>query len=417
MLFSSYKNTLITNKKELLVLVFILLFISLLSILHEYYKYKQFTSIEIVNTNANVLNIYPQDKFITLKLQTNEYTFFTKIKQKINIKKLKQINLYILTTNISFLDFLKGFYTKSFNIKTLNQKDNLKQIISHNISKQHTNKEIKELFNALFLAIPVSSVLREKVVDFGVSHLIALSGYHLGVLSFVLYWLLYLLYSPLHQKYLPYRNIKFDLLLATSIFLLIYVIFLSLVPSLLRALVMSFIALFLYRNNLKIFSFYTLLLIALIIFSFFPKLIFSLSLWLSIIGVFYIFLFIQYFSSLNKIIQFIIFNIWIYLALNPIIYQLFSIGSINQIYSIAFSICFTFFYPIELFLHLINHGDLFDKIIVYWLNLDLKLFTVTTSVYFTIYYLILSILSIYNKYSFIALNISSVIFSIFIFYF
>ena len=62
-------------------------------------------------------------------------------------------------------------------------------------NKKDLYDDIKELFNALFLATPINKSLRDKCVDFGVSHLIALSGFHLGVLSFVLYWVVYLFYK------------------------------------------------------------------------------------------------------------------------------------------------------------------------------------------------------------------------------
>ncbi len=409
-------NRLFNNIKQFYIFLFALLIIFLVNISYEYFKFSKFNSLEINNTTAIIKNIYPKKDYFVLKLSSTDYDFYTSISNnKQNLQKLDIVDIDLVTKKINFVEYLRGFYTKSININKIASKDTKLKNISNYISLQHQDERISQLFNALFLAIPISKELRDHCIDFGVSHLIALSGFHLGVLAFIVYWIFYFPYSYIHQKYFPYRNKKYDILLLSSIFLFSYLVFLGLIPSLLRAFVMYIFAIFLYRNNIKILSYETLLIILFIIISFLPKLLFSISLWLSIFGVFYIFLFLQYFSKLNKIIQFIIFNIWLFLALNPIIYQLFNIGSYHQIYSALFTIGFSLFYPIELFLHIINQGHILDPIIQSWLNIEPQLFKTNTSAYFTGFYLILSLLSIKFKESFWLLNLSFVGFFIYIF--
>ncbi|MBT6108163.1 MAG: ComEC/Rec2 family competence protein [Campylobacteraceae bacterium] len=414
--FDTEQNNLLLNKKQWYFFLFSLFIIFIINISIEYFKYKKFKNIEIQNQTAKVLSIYPKKDYFILKLKTSQFIFYTsKNDNKQNIMNQDTIDIDIITTEINFLDYLKGFYAKSMNIIKINTTSTLISKLSKDISKQHNNEIISELFNALFLAIPIKQSLRDQCIDFGISHLIALSGFHLGVLSFILYWIFYFPYKYIHQNYFPFRNFKYDLLILTSVFLFGYLIFLDLVPSLLRAFIMYIFAIFLYRNNIKLISFNTLAITLLLIIVFIPKLIFSLSLWLSIFGVFYIFLFLKYFSHLNKIFLFIIFNIWIFLALNPIIHQFFNIGSLHQIYSAVYTIGFSIFYPIELFLHLIGQGGLLDSFIELWLNIKTQTFNTTTSIYFTTYYLILSLFSIKLKEAFWLLHLSFIGFTLYIF--
>jgi competence protein ComEC len=416
MSFNIQSNKLLTSSKQWFLFISILFFIFSINLTYEYQQYKQFTSLEIQNNTYKVLNIYNKKDYYILKLKNKNHTLYTSISNNNkDIKTQDIVDVDIITKNIKFFDYLKGFYAKLVNINKINQSNNSLYAISSYIDQQHNNKQISELFNALFLAIPISPSLRDHCIDFGISHLIALSGFHLGVLSFIIFWLIYFPYNYIHSRYIPYRNIKFDILIITAIILLIYLVFLDLVPSLLRAFVMYLFGIILYRNNIKIFSFHTLAIVLLIIISFFPKLIFSISLWLSILGVFYIFLFIQYFSSLNKIIQFLLFNIWIYLALNPIVHQIFPSGSYNQVYSVLITIGFSIFYPIELFLHIINYGNILDPIIELWLNIPNETFKTSTSIYFTLFYLLLSLFSIKYKEAFYLLNMAFMGFFIYIF--
>lgn len=392
------------NKKEWFYIIFFLIFIFLCNTYYLYTKYQIFNENELHQSNNIVLNVYKKNTHNILKLQNNEFTFYTKSKNY-SIKKLDNLNITIVTKNISFIDYLKGFYANSFNInKNKIIRDDILKNISNNISNQHDNKEISQIFTALFLAIPMNNNLQETMAQYGISHLIAISGFHLGLLSFILYWFLHMLYSPFHQKYIPYRNKKFDILIFTSLLLFYYLFLLGNVPSLLRSFVMFVFALFFLRTNIKILSFSTLALVSLLIVSLFPKLLFSLSLFFSLAGVFYIYLFLQYFKNLNKVLAFLFFNVWLFLAINPIAHFFFQTVSIEQLYSPLFTILFSIFYPLELFLHIITYGDLLDVYIQAFLNMQIKSIDVTIAPWFFILYLILSFLSIFSKYSFFLLN-------------
>ncbi|MDN5052808.1 ComEC/Rec2 family competence protein, partial [Aliarcobacter butzleri] len=73
------------------------------------------------------------------------------------------------------------------------------------------------------------------ITAYGIAHVVALSGFHLVVLSFVIYWILYFPYKFFQDRYFPYRNRKLDILLITIAILFYYLILTDIVPSLLRS--------------------------------------------------------------------------------------------------------------------------------------------------------------------------------------
>ncbi len=403
------------NKKERVYFLLIILFLFLFNISILYNNYKSFKQDEIIETKATILNIYNKDKYNILKLKSNNFTFFTSIDKQSTYKKLQNINIYIVTKDINFYDYLKGFYTKSFNINIIENIPLLKNNINNFIYSQHINDDISSLYSALFLAINVNEQIRQLCSNFGISHLVAISGFHLGVISFVLYFLISLLYSPIHQKYFPYRNKRFDLLIVISIILFSYLLFVDLVPSLLRSFVMFIFGLFLLRNNIKILSFETLLIIVLIIIALFPKLLFSISLWFSVAGVFYIYLFLHYFKNLNKYFQFILFNFWIYFAMNPIVHYFFGTTSLEQLYSPIITLIFTLFYPLAAALHILNIGNLLDSLLELLLSYEVQTKEVFTPLWLFISYIIISLFSIFSKKAFVVLNILFLLFGLYLF--
>jgi len=402
------------NKKEWVFIIFCFLLLLFINLYSNYKSYKILTTNEIYTTHTKVINIYSKYNYDVLKLSNDNITFFTSTSKNTFIKN-DFISITILTKNIDFISYLKGFYVNSFNLYKINNPNILFYKLNNYITSQHTNKDIASLFNALFLAIPVDKSLQNQISTYGISHLIAISGFHLGVLSFVIYFILNFFYTTLHKNYLPYRNKKYDLLIITSLFMFIYLSFLSNQAPLLRAFVMYIFAIFTLRSNIKLLSFSVLSLCILLIISLFPKLLFSLSFWFSICGVFYIFLFLKYFKSLNKIFLFVFLNIWLYLAINPISHLFFPNTSLYQLFSPFLTIFFSLFYPIELFLHLFNYGDLFDKYISIFLNHKISTKDIFTNIYFLVLYVSVSLFSVKNKKAFIILNILIIIFNIYLY--
>ncbi|MFY4805564.1 ComEC/Rec2 family competence protein [Aliarcobacter butzleri] len=402
-------------KSKQIVTIFILFFALLINIILEYSKYLEFIDEEVFETKVEVLNIYQKDDFDILKLKTSNFEFFTNMPKNEKIKRFDLLNILIVSRNIDFIDYLKGFYTKTIYFDKLQKEQTFKDKIIKNIENNHQDEKIIELFNALFLAVPVSKELRDVITAYGIAHVVALSGFHLVVLSFVIYWILYFPYKFFQDRYFPYRNRKLDILLITIAILFYYLILTDIVPSLLRAFVMFCLGIYLLRSNIKILSYMTLFYTFLIVIAFYPKYIFSIGFWFSIFAVFYIYLFIQYFKNYNKWLLFIFFNIWMFLIFNPIVHYYFPQTSYEQFYSIPITIFFNFFYPAEIFAHIFGFSNYFDEYLKIFIEHKIYVYEVFTPLYFYILYLFVSFLSIWSKKAFILLNLLMIGFNIYMY--
>lgn len=342
---------------------FILFLITILivNLIYEYSSYKRFKNDYIFETKASILNIYPKDRFTILKLKGEGFEFFASFSKDNNFEKLDLINVVIDTRNISFFEYLKGFFTKVLYFDRVEKRYEFKDKILENIKNNHEDAMIIELFEALFLAVPVSKELRDVITAYGIAHVVALSGFHLAVLSFVIYWILYYPYKFLQDRFFSYRNRRYDILLITIFIMFYYLILTEIVPSLLRAFVLFCIGIFLLRSNMKIFSYTTLFYTFLIVIALFPQYIFNIGFWFSIFAVFYIYLFIQYFKNINRVVLYLFFNVWMFLIFNPIVHYFFPQTAIEQFYSIPITILFTIFYPLEIVAHIFNFSIYFDE--------------------------------------------------------
>ncbi|MGH2307684.1 ComEC/Rec2 family competence protein [Aliarcobacter sp. ERUVET-8] len=391
--------------KNSLFFTLFLLFVFMINILFNYLSYKELKKEYIFETKAEVLNIYPKEKFDVIKLKGDGFEFFASFSKDENIKKLDFLNVVFDTRNITFYTYLKGFFTKILYFERGEKNNSVKEKIIKNIEENHDDFMIRELFNALFLAIPVSSQLRDIITAYGIAHVVALSGFHIVVLSFIIYWILYFPYSFLQNRYFPYRNRRFDILLITMAILFYYLLLTDIVPSLLRAFVLFSLGLYLLRSNIKVISYLTLFYTFLIVIALFPQYIFNIGFWFSIFAVFYIYLFIQYFKNRNKILLYIFFNIWMFLIFNPIVHFFFAQTAIEQFYSIPITIFFTIFYPLEIVAHIFDFSIYFDKFLKIFLENKIYVYEVFTPLYFFILYILFSFLSIWSKKSFFILNI------------
>jgi competence protein ComEC len=412
---------LINNKKEWLYLFIIFLLFFSFNSYKEYNNFKEFSSDEIYQTSGKVLNIFPdkdQTKNTNIaKIETANFTFFTSIPNTIELKQSNHIEFIVVSQKVTFYDFVKGFFAPTFNVELLPSNPTIIENINQTILAQHQNSLIGNLFNTLFFATSLNKELQNLCAIYGISHIVAISGFHLGIISFVLFFIFNLLYSPIHQKYFPYRNKKVDILILISVILFLYLLAINLVPSFLRSFLMFLFGLFLLRSNIKLFSFISLFLVILIIIALYPKLLFSLSLWFSVAGVFYIFLYIQYFNTLNKYLSFLLFNFWIFFAINPITHFFFGTTSIIQLLSPLITIGFIIFYPIELFLHLIGYGDILDNLIYIWINTNPSSMIFLTPTFIFIGHIIISFLAVQYRIWFYVLNLDILIFNSYLYYF
>jgi competence protein ComEC len=265
------------------------------------------------------------------------------------------------------------------------------------VEKQHENRMISNFYKAIFFAIPLEKGLRTQVASLGVSHLIALSGFHLGILSTLLFFLIRPFYRFFQQRYFPYRFDLFDVGFMVLVILAWYVWFVDAPPSLIRSYMMMFVGWLLLVWGIELISFTFLITIVLLLLVIFPKMLLSLAFWFSVIGVFYIFLLLQYFSHLNKYLITLIISFGIFILMLPIVHLIFPLVSPLQLLSPFLSMIFGIFYPISMGLHLLGMGGLFDGLLLTLFSLKSGESYLLINIWYGIVYLILSIMAIFYK--------------------
>ena len=333
-----------------------------------------------------------------MKLKSNQdITFYTSAKNSFPDSVGKTLELEVWAGKISFYEYMTSFYAYS-KVINIDNSLSLKQELNKHIDYVHQDKNSADIYKALYTASPLPKELQSSFSRLGVSHLLAISGFHLGVLATVLFFIFKLPYKYLQDRYFPYRSYRIDSFIFISITLLGYLLFLDSPPSLLRAYTMLLIGFFLYDRGYKIISMQTLLVTIIVLLSLFPRLFFALGFWLSIAGVFYIFLFLIYFKYLSKVIQFTLVPIWVYLMMLPYSLIIFSSFSIYHPLSIIWTSLFTLFYPISILMHLINYGDFFDGQLVSLITLVDTQDNVHFNILWLIIFVSISLLSIYKRW-------------------
>ena len=381
---------------------FILSFTLLLfSLSLEFYNYTKLTQFDDAVIEVAVLKHYAKSskgkQYDVFKLQTDDGAKFY-ITSKSPLKELVgyKTKVWVKTKYIDFFEYIKGFATKGGVISISRSKaDTFK--LGDMLKTIHKDQEVSQIYGALFFALPLSSSLQDRFSMLGVSHLLAISGFHLGVLSFILFSLLRLPYIQLQKHFFPFRHRNRDLFLLVALILGAYLLFLGDVASLLRAYAMLLVGYILHDRGIKIVSVQTLLVTIVLLLSLWPRLFFALGFWLSVSGVYFIFLYLRYFSEVSKQISFVAVPIWVYLMMTPIAFVLFGNYSLYHPLSIIWSILFTLFYPLSLFLHLVGYGESIDGILHFFLVSDLHGEHFAFSLFWLIPYGLLALGALYTK--------------------
>jgi competence protein ComEC len=396
------KLQLFEKKSEFLLFLAFIMMVFSLNLFWQYKSYEALRSEKFFHTNATVINQYQKISkrgkiYHVLKCKSEEgYTFITTNYEDIRDLKGREIRIGLITDKVMFVDFLKSFYAPSYEIELLDYHDSLKQRFENVIKTQHQTAMMQELFSALFLATPISKALRDKVSMLGISHLIAISGYHLSFIFGLLYLLFSKPYAFFQDKHFPYRNRRFDLSVGILMILFWYVWLLDFTPSLIRSFVMMVFAFFLFHRHVRILSFEVLAVAVLFILAIKPTLLFSIGFWFSVSGIFYIYLFLHYFKHLSKWWIFIMINVWVYMAMVPIVHYIFPNFFFTQFFSPLLSLLFGVFYPIEMLLHLIGLGGVLDGILEKMFSVQAEVIVLKTPLWYLALYIFASLLAVFH---------------------
>ncbi|MFA4747374.1 ComEC/Rec2 family competence protein [Helicobacter pylori] len=363
-------------------------FLSLLLAINLYLEYLNHQKLDFskpTSLNAQILLQYPKTKdqktYFVLKLQSKGMIFYTTIKEPLKNLQYRHAQFFGKIKSCSFLESLKSCFFQTYSF-SLTRKHNFKSHVRHFIDSVHSNALVGNLYRALFIGDSLNKDLRDRANALGINHLLAISGFHLGILSASVYFLFSLFYTPLQQRYFPYRNAFYDIGVLVWVFLLGYLLLLDFLPSFFRAFLMGLLGFLACFFGVRLLSFKLLVLACCIAIALLPKLLFSVGFLLSVCGVWYIFLFLKHTqiffktsSFLARSFQAISLSALVFLNMLIIAHAFFPMFSPYQLFSIPLGLIFIVFFPLSLFLHAVGLGSLLDHI----LSMPLTIPTISVS--------------------------------------
>ncbi|WP_164858289.1 ComEC/Rec2 family competence protein [Helicobacter pylori] len=339
----------------------------------EYLNYQKLDFSKPTSLSAQILLQYPKTKdqktYFVLKLQSKGMIFYSTIKEPLKNLQYRHAQFFGKIKSCSFLESLKSCFFQTYSF-SLTRKHNFKSHVRHFIDSAHSNALVGNLYRALFIGDSLNKDLRDRANALGINHLLAISGFHLGILSASMYFLFSLFYTPLQKRYFPYRNAFYDIGVLVWVFLLGYLLLLDFLPSFFRAFLMGLLGFLACFFGIKLLSFKLLILACCIAMALLPKLLFSVGFSLSVCGVWYIFLFLKHTQIFFKDSSFwmrsfqaISLSALIFLNMLIIAHAFFPMFSPYQLFSIPLGLIFIVFFPLSLFLHAVGLGALLDRLL------------------------------------------------------
>ncbi|GAA7888552.1 ComEC/Rec2 family competence protein [Helicobacter pylori] len=407
---------LLTTPKEYLLCGVILSLLLALNLYLEYLNYQKLDFSKPTSLNAQILLQYPKTKdqktYFVLKLQSKGMIFYSTIKEPLKNLQYRYAQFFGKIKPCSFLESLRSCFFQTYSF-SLTRKQDSKSHVRRFIDSAHSSALVGNLYRALFIGDSLNKDLRDRANALGINHLLAISGFHLGILSASVYFLFSLFYTPLQKRYFPYRNAFYDIGVLVWVFLLGYLLLLDFLPSFFRAFLMGLLGFLACFFGVRLLSFKLLILACCIAIALFPKLLFSVGFLLSVCGVWYIFLFLKHTQAFFKTSSFLVrsfqvisLSVLVFLNMLIIAHAFFPMFSPYQLFSIPLGLIFVVFFPLSLFLHAVGLGSLLDSI------LNMPLTIPTSSVFSPLWllgeHLFLTILSARFFKVYLSMNVLSV---------
>ncbi|GAA7804485.1 ComEC/Rec2 family competence protein [Helicobacter pylori] len=364
---------LLSTPKEYLWCGVVLSLLLAINLYLEYLNHQKLDFSKPTSLSAQILLQYPKTKdqktYFVLKLQSKGMIFYTTIKEPLKNLQYRHAQFFGRIKSCSFLESLKSCFFQTYSF-SLTRKQDFKSHVRHFIDSVHSNALVGNLYRALFIGDSLNKDLRDRANALGINHLLAISGFHLGILSVSVYFLFSLFYTPLQKRYFPYRNAFYDIGVLVWVFLLGYLLLLDFLPSFFRAFLMGLLGFLACFFGVRLLSFKLLILACCIAIALLPKLLFSVGFLLSVCGVWYIFLFLKHTqiffkdsSFLKRFFQAIALSVLVFLNMLIIAHAFFPMFSPYQLFSIPLGLIFIVFFPLSLFLHAVGLGSLLDDIL------------------------------------------------------
>jgi len=411
------KPPLFGSRKEFLIVAGVLLSIIFFRLFLLYGEYREFISKPFYYTDAIVLQQQKREhggrSFVLLKLRDVEGRLFYTTAHLSRSLAGKRVRVKMFPNEtIGFVDYLGRFYIRTVLRERGEPPEEKRRTVLEWIGSQHDDPEIAAFYQAIFLAEPIPVSLRRKISGLGVSHLVALSGFHLTILWGLIYGALSLLYRPLQQRWFPWRFMLLDMGIVTLGVLGFYLYFVGSPPSLLRSYAMLLIAWMMLVAGIELLSFTFLASVTLLLSALFPALLASLGFWFSIAGVFYIYLLIYWSQRSGGIwagkwmITLLFIPAGIYILMLPVVHMVFAGVTAWQLLTPILSLLFAPFYPLSIALHLLGCGDLLDGALRWLFSLPSEVHRHLLPVWAGGIYLLLSLGAVWSRL-FFALTLGS----------
>ena len=425
--FSPYQIPLLDGAKQWCIALALLSLLCVAKIAYEYHKYSGLPFENPAEIQAQVLLQYqktkenkPDKPYTVMKLESDGHIFYITSKENLKDLQGRFIRVYgklnnkpNTKTQCSFVEYFKSCFFIAFSISLMPKKE-FSAPLKQYFANQHDSQIHASLFSALFFADSLHKQWREVANRLGLAHIIAISGFHLGVLSAFLFAIFAPFYRLAQRRFFSYRNELYDLGAIILFFMCAYLVLLDFTPSFLRALVMGGLGFLLLFWGLEILNFKLLALVGCICIAFFPSAAFNIGFILSMAGVFYIFLFVKYFPKFQSrfyvLWYWVAFNVAVFFSITPLVHYFFPYFSPYQLVSIPVSLAFVVFFPLAIFLHIFGFGGIADKWLDMVINLEIPSIDYFLSLPLTLAYVALSLSAIFFRKSYVALLISAFIF-------
>ncbi len=385
--------------------VALLLTLLLLHLFARYHDYRTFLAQPVQRLDATVIKQYEKTgakgRYTVLLLQSPQATFYTTSREALKNLSGRTLSLSLLTKEIAFMDYLDRFYAPAFDLTLHPEETRWGDRVRDGVAVQHPEPLMRELYAALYFARPLNQELRTGVTHLGIAHLIALSGFHLGLLGAIIVGLLSPLYRFVQARYFPYRNRLFDLGMLSAALLFGYLIFTDTPPSLVRAYGMLAVGLFMLWRHLHVLNFGLLFVTLLLLVAIMPSLLLSIGFWLSAAGVFFIFLVVRHVKvGVWKMV--LVLHLLLFLLMLPVVHLIFEPFTPYQLLSIPLSLVFVLFYPVSMGLHLAGFGGVMDGMLTALFTLPVTATPLTTPEWFAALYALACLLAMRFRAAFFA---------------
>jgi len=379
---------------------------------HSYLSYKKLTAFEYTTIDAKLISSKEKrgkngEVYFSLFFRTDGLDFRAYSKSDMKPKESERFTVVVKTKELSFIDTFKTPRLRILALTPLGEKNELQASVKEFIALQHENTKTKEIYLNLFLNAEVGEEVESFINGYGLGAFFAISGLNVALLRAFIFLLLTPPFRIVQERFFPYVNRQFWIFLLCLVVLVFYAYLTDFTASFARAVVAAFIVFYFALRGDSVLSYKTLFLTTLLCLALFPSFLFSIGFWLSLYGVFLIYLFLANTQFNRKAVVYVALSSWLFFAMLPIIHYIFGIFTKAHLLNSLFSAVFDVFYPVSLAAHLLGLGWIFDG----WLlgavdsSRELTREEFLTPLWFFIFYIVLSFAAAFERRLFFVFNV------------